>query len=78
MAAYSLLILQVVVLLQALLQTSVSGSKHCLLVLGAAAASERTFAAKVLIFAGSYDALFVTVEPCLGRCCGGETALLAW
>ena len=26
----------------------------------------------------SYDALFITVEPCLGRCCGAETALLAW
>ena len=26
----------------------------------------------------SYDALFITVEACLGRCCGAETALLAW
>ena len=73
MAAYSVLILQVQLLLlmllpllRALLQASVT--RCC----------KRAYHRRQGSDLRSYDALFITVEPCLGRCCGAETELLAW
>ena len=85
-AAYSVLILQLLLLLQellqALLQASGVASKRCCkqasLQASAACYYKRAYHRRQGSDLRSYDALFITVEPCFGRCCGAETALLAW
>ena len=86
MTAYSVLILQILLLLlllpRALLQARVA--RCCKQALLAAAAwcccccCKRAYHRRQGSDLRSYDALFITVEPCLGHCCGAETALLAW
>ena len=86
MAAYSVLILQeLLLLLRALLQASAAAkasiTHFCKQVLLAAAwccYCTRTYHRRQGSDLRSYDALFITVEPCFGRCCGAKTALLAW
>ena len=87
LAAYSALILQVLLLLlllralllRALLQLSVT---HCctqaMLLAGAGCCCcKRAYHQRRSSDLRSYDALFVTVEPCLHSCSGTKTALLA-
>ena len=93
-AAHSVLILQLLLLLLLkplpvrlqviFLQTSAAASKCCCKKELLAAAwccccccSKRAYHQRQGSDLRSYDALFITFEPCL-RCCGSETALLAW
>ena len=83
MAAYSVLILQVLLLLllllRALLQPSVTRCcKRALLAAAWCCCCKRAYHRREVSDLRSYEALVITVEPCLGRCCGAETALLAW
>ena len=82
MAAYSVLIVQVLLLLlllRALLQASVTRCcKRALLAAAWCCCCKRAYHRREVSDLRSYEALVITVEPCLGRCCGAETALLAW
>ena len=84
LAAYSVLILQVLQLLRLLLRAMLRASvtrccKQALLLAGGwCCCCKRAYHQQQGSDVRSYDALFITVEPCLGHCCGAETALLAW
>ena len=83
MAAYSVLILQVLLplllLLRVLLQASVTRCcKQALLAPAWCCCCKRAHHRRQGSDLRSYDAIFITVQPCLGRCCGVKTALLAW
>ena len=75
-----LLLLLLLLLLRAPLQASVTRScKQLLLLAGARCCRcKRAYHRRQGSDLRGYDALLITVEQCLGRCCGAKTALLAW
>ena len=81
LAAYSVLILQVLLLLlRALLRASVTRCyKQALLLAGAwCCCCKSSYHQREGSHGRSYDAIFITAVTCLGRCCGAETPLLTW
>ena len=85
MAAYSVLTLQVSAAAAAAATASAAASKRnaflqasILLAAAWCFCYKRAYQRREGSDLRSGDALFITVEPGLGRCCGAETALLAW